>query len=165
MYDTDYEALLDAVARRQTPPGRWGRRVWLTGAAMLGVWALCVPAGQGVGLALVAFALLLWGLIPHARPGGAPLPPAAMPPTPDPDTARIKLASKVCFWAGLGGNVSALLWARVPLETELYKRQRAAHPEWPRPRYWLRIVVFLLVLTGSMIWGAFLLSSLSAMYP
>ena len=89
---------------------------------MLGVWALCVPLGQRVGMGVVAFALLLWGLVPHARPGGDPLPPSMMPVVPDPDTERIRLASKVCLWAGLFGDVPALLWARFPMERELRRR-------------------------------------------
>jgi len=133
---------------------------------MLGVWALCVPLGQRVGLGGVAFALLLWGLVPHARPGGDPLPPSMMPVVPDPDTERIRLASKVCLWAGLFGDVPALLWARFPMERELRRRARALHPEWPRPRYWLRFLVFVLVMTGMMIWGfALLVAYLAATYP
>ena len=126
---------------------------------MLGVWVLCVPLGQSVGLGILALAFALWGLVPHAKPGGLPLPPAMVPAAPDPGTERIRLASKVCGWAGLFGHVPALLWARVPLEMEVATRQRALHPEWPRPRYWLRFLVFVLVMTGLLIWGlAFLVS-------
>jgi hypothetical protein len=118
---------------------------------MLGVWAFCVPLGQSVGLALVVLALVLWGLISHARPGGDPLPPSMVPAVPDPDTEWIRLASKVCWWAGLWGNVPALMWARMPMEMELQRRDRALHPERPRPRYWLRILVAFLVMAGMMV--------------
>jgi hypothetical protein len=78
-----------------------------------------------------------------------------VPAAPDPDTERIRLASDVCWWAGIWGDSTALLAARIPLERELERR----HPEWPRPRYWLRFLVFVLVMTELTIWGlAFLVS-------
>jgi hypothetical protein len=149
----DYDAMLDDLERRHTPPGHWSCRVWLLVTAMLATYALTVPVGQTVGLLIVAFALLLWGLVPHARPGGDPLPPSMVPAVPDPDTERIRLASNVCWWAGIVGNVPALMGAAYPLEKEWQRRQRALHPEWPRPRYWLRVLVAFLVMTGLMVWG------------
>jgi len=150
MYDTDadYTSQLNALERRHAHPGRGGRRVWLFGAVGLFVWALCVPLGQSVGLLFMALGLLLWGLVPHHWIAGPPLPPELVP-TLDHDTARVQLASDVCWWAGLVGNAPALLAARIPLERELLRR----HPEWPRPRYWLRFLVVLLVLIGVGIWG------------
>jgi hypothetical protein len=79
-----------------------------------------------------------------------------VPAVPDPDTERIRLASNVCWWMGLVGDAHALLAARISLERELERR----HPEWPRPRYWLRFLVFVLAVTGLMIWGLAFLTSL-----
>jgi len=148
----NYQIRLDAIERAGKPHGGWGCRVWLTVAAGLGIRALTRPPGEAVGLALVAAAFLLWGLIPHHWTLGPPLPPELVPP-PDPDDARIKLASNVCWWMGLGG-VQALWWAQWPLELELERRDRARHPERPRPRYWLRCLVAFLALTGLVIWMA-----------
>ena len=64
------------------------------------------------------------------------------------------------------GNVPAFLWAWFPLDREVRRRGRALHPEWPRPRYWLRCLVCVLVMTGLMIWGcALLVASLATPYP
>jgi hypothetical protein len=146
MWDTSsHQARADATSRCPVIANLLGGN-----SAVLGVWALTVPLGQGLGLGIMAFALLLWGLVPHARPGGDPLP---VPPLPDPDDARIRLASNACWWMGLFGGVEPLLWARVPLELELLRRDRARHPERPRPRYWLRCLCLFLVMLGLMIWG------------
>jgi hypothetical protein len=105
-----------------------------------------------VGLGLIALGFLLWGLVPHHWIAGPPLPPEMVPP-PDPDDARIALAADVCWWAGFVGNSSALSWAWLPLERERRRRDLVRHPERPRPRYWLRLLVTVLVLTGLVIWG------------
>jgi hypothetical protein len=159
-HSDDYAIRLDAIAHAGRSPGRWGRRFWLTIAATLGVWSLTLPAGQALGLGVVAFAFMLWALIPHVWILGDPLPPELMPP-PDPDTARIKLASRVCWWAGLFGGSDALLWARIPLAMELERRDRLRHPERPRPRTWLCVLVPSLVMLGLMIWaGAWLITNM-----
>jgi hypothetical protein len=148
----DYQIRLDAIERRGARPGRWGRRFWVTVAATLGALALGRAAGEAVGLLLIALGLLLWGLIPHDWIGGPPLPPELMPP-PDPDDARIALAANVCWWAGFVGNSAPLSWAWLPLERERLRRDLIRHPERPRPRYWLRLLVTFLVLPGLLIWG------------
>jgi hypothetical protein len=148
----DYQIRLDAIERRSASPGRWGRRFWLLVAATLGVWALGRSPGEAVGLGLIAFAFLLWGLVPHYWTLGPPLPPEMVPP-PDPDDARIALAANVCWWAGFVGNSAPLSWAWLPLERERLRRDLVRHPERPRPRYWLRLLVTFLVLMGLMVWG------------